>query len=271
MIPKENKLVKEHLAKYKNETLKISVNGKWKGNKKEYAHILPKEFWKLNIINSKYYQMIIGEIESNNIKRHSDFHHLNSSQALCFNLFFPIIFEDMFDIILKEIIYTDIESKGKMEYQFEHIVDEKENTNFDLYIETNQVKYYFEIKYTENEFGKAKKDERHISKYNNIYKEKLIDFNNVNQEVFFRNYQIFRNLIYNDGYNIFVFPEFRDDLRKTINRVIENYCTKRQQKHIIILPIEKIIEIMLDSNNKKLIEHYKLFSDKYFLSQKQTV
>ena len=270
MISKENKLLKKHLAKYKKETLKISENGKWNVNKKEYDHILPKEFWKENIINSGYHKEILSRIKSDKIKLHSDFNHLNSSQALCFNLFFPIFFEDKFAFLLKEIVPKDVKIKNT-KYKFEEIIDKNENTNFDLYVEADQVKYYFEIKYTENEFGKAKNDKRHIDKYNTVYKERLGNFKGVDSKVFFSYYQLFRNLIYDDGYNIFVFLECRDDLKKIINDVKENYCTKEQQEHIIILPIEKIIKIMLDTNNDNLLEHYKLFTDKYFLSKRPTV
>jgi len=262
----EKKLILEHLAKYKKEVLNIPENGKWKKNKKQYAHILPELYNERNIINSDYYQKIIDEIANRYIKLHSDFHHLNSSQALCFNLFFPIFFGDKFNLLLNKILNKDIGEKEIVEdYEFEYIEDKTENTNFDLYVKTNRTKYYFEIKYTENEFGKAKNDERHRDKYKKIYKDKITKFGNVTKEEFFRYYQIFRNLMYNDGYNIFVFPADRSDLKDTINYVIKNYCTKKQKEHIIILPIEEIVKILLDSNDNKIIKHYELFSKKYFL------
>jgi hypothetical protein len=80
-------IVKEHLSQYKNNVLHISVNGKYKDG--EYGHILPKENKSLNILPSSFYDEIIGEIDK--VKLHQFFPHLNSSQALCFNLFYPLL------------------------------------------------------------------------------------------------------------------------------------------------------------------------------------
>jgi hypothetical protein len=261
----ENKLIKEHLAEYKKEVLNIPQNGIWNKNKKQYAHILPEKYKDKNIINSEYHQKIINEITGSPIKLHSDFHHLNSSQALCFNLFFPVFFEDKFNFLLNKTVHKDTKEKTE-KYIFEHIEDKKENTNFDLYVKTDKAKYYFEIKYTEKEFAKVKNDKRYLNKFNSIYSEKTAKFKNVTQEIFFGYYQIFRNLIYDDGYNIFVFPSYRLDLKDTVNYVIKNHCTKKQQERIIILPLEEIVKIMLNCGNDKLIKHYKLFGEKYFLN-----
>jgi hypothetical protein len=259
----EVETIKEHLAEYKDKVLNISANGIWKKNNKQYAHILPEILKEKNILNSDYHKMIIDEIANNNIKLHSDFHHLNSSQALCFNLFYPIFFENIFVTLFNKNRKSEIVE----EYKFEYIENNNENTNFDLFVKTNEKRYYFEIKYTEKEFGKEKSDDRHIKKYNAIYKERLNIFSNVSMEIFFEYYQIFRNIIYNNGYNVFVFPKNRIDLENTIIGVIENHCTKEQQEHIIILSIEEIVKEILVNNgdNEKLINHYNSFMKKYII------
>jgi hypothetical protein len=259
--------IKEHLAEYKRQVLNISQNGMWKKNNKQYEHILPEELKEFNILKSDYYQMIVTGIEENNIKLHSDFHHLNSSQALCLNLFYPLIFENKLIPLLNRSNKNIETNEFIKKYKFEYIENNVENTNFDLFIETNNNNYYFEIKYTENEFGKANNDVDHRQKYNNIYREKLHIFNNISMEVFFKYYQIFRNLIYNNGYNIFVFPSYRNDLKKTLDTVFKNYCTEEQQKHISILYVEDITKQLLEGDNPKLQNHYKLFMDKYFIKK----
>ena len=263
----EKTLIWEHLAKYKKEILNIPEDVMYKG--KQYSHILPEKYREKNIIPSEYHQEIISDIKNNNIKLHQLFHHLNSSQALCFNLFFPIFLANEFNLLLNKILGKDIVEEEIIEkYGFEYIdEDSNEDTNFDLYVKTNQTKYYFEIKYTEDGFGDAKNDETHRNNYNNLYKERFKIFKDVPpMEEFFKYYQLFRNLLYNDGYNIFVFPKDRADLEKTINDVKKKYCKEEQQDHIITFPIEDIVQIMLDSNNEKIKNHYKLFSEKYFLS-----
>jgi hypothetical protein len=259
--------IKEHLAKYKREILNISQNGMWKKNNKQYEHILPEELKEFNIIKSDYYKLIIADFEENNIKLHSDFHHLNSSQALCFNLFYPLIFENKLITLFNKINKNIGTNEFVKKYEFEYIENNIENTNFDLFIETNKNNYYFEIKYTENEFGQAKNDIKHRKKYNDVYKERLHIFKNVSMEVFFKYYQILRNLIYNNGYNIFVFPSYRNDLKNIIDMVLKNYCTQEQRKHINILYIEDIAKQLLECDNTKLQNHYNLFMDKYFIKK----
>ena len=264
------KEIKKHLGEYKKNILEIYEDGKWKRNNKPYPHILPEQYKENNIIDSDYYRKINDEISSKNIKLHPDFHHLNSSQALCFNLFFPIFFENKFNLLLNKILNNDIVEEEKIEkYGFEYIDEESnEDTNFDLYVKTNRTKYYFEIKYTEGGFGGAKNNETYENIYNNIYKEKIRKiFRDVPPiKKFFKYYQLFRNLLYNDGYNIFVFPKDRVDLEKTINDVKKKYCKEEQQKRIVILTIEEIVKIMLDSNNEEIIDHYKKFKEKYYLN-----
>jgi hypothetical protein len=266
---KYSELIKNHLAEYKTNPLKIPENGAWRKNNKLYPHILPEILREKNIIHSDYYEMIIDDIAKNNTKLHSDFHHLNSSQALCFNLFYPLLLKnELFSVLSKcreEIKQNEIIN----EYVFEYIDDDKEETNFDLFVKTkNDIRYYFEIKYTENEFGKTKNDEKHIQKYNDIYKERLKIFDiEVTMETFFNNYQIFRNLIYNkNGYNIFVFSSSRSDLESKVNKIKTDYCNEDQKNRIIILYIEDIVETILKCGNQNLIKHYELFKEKYLPS-----
>ena len=63
-------------------------DGNWRG--KFYPHILPKEKKDLNIIEG-IRNDFWPYLNKTDIKLHQYFHHLNSSQALCFNLFFPLI------------------------------------------------------------------------------------------------------------------------------------------------------------------------------------
>jgi len=245
----------KHLADYKKNVLNIRENGIDTRFKKEYPYILPKNKEYLNIIHSTYGMDLWNLIKIYKIKLHKEFHHLNSSQALCFNLFFPIIKENKFELLFdrkEEII----------EWKFEFEPDRKERTNFDVYIQTDKNKYYFEIKYTENEFAKKEINDETILRYNEIYKIKMNEFNNITAEIFLNDYQIFRNLSYiNTGIINFVIPKERIDLFNQINNVIENHCNKNLRKNINILYIENIVEKALSI--QKINEYYKSFYDKY--------
>jgi hypothetical protein len=131
-----------------------------------------------------------------------------------------------------------------------------------LYIKTNFQNYYFEIKYTENSFGAVRADDKHVAKYNKIYKNKLARFPNVTQDIFFANYQIFRNAIYvNTGIVLFVVPEKRGDLKNKIEEVKQKYCNN--DANIRIMAIENILDKI--SGNDAINEHYKMFRKKYIV------
>ena len=77
--------IKNHLSEVKFRKLTNS-SGQWRG--KNYTHILPKDQYKLNILEEIREDFWIY-FTKNDITLHTNFHHLNSSQAMCFNLFFP--------------------------------------------------------------------------------------------------------------------------------------------------------------------------------------
>jgi len=249
-------LVKKHLAQYKVKNLKIMEDGVYKRNNKQYAHILP-ELLKYQNILLTYRDDIISYLQENKIKLHNDFHHLNSSQALCLNLFSPFCITNNLSLILQIMGIDD----SIVSYSFEYIQDKKEYTNFDFFINGKKYNYYFEVKYTEQKYDDESMDESHIKKYESIYKEKLREIGNIDIKLFFENYQIFRNIINakNDKV-IFVLPKQREDMIEKINSIkkIVN-CSQ----NIYILTLEEIVNISRYSNNDKLKSNYIEFKEKY--------
>jgi len=159
-----------HLADYKVSALGVKKNGIWRKNRREYAHILPCELQRLSILEP-YRDEFWTYFRKAHIKLHSDFHHLSSSQAMCFNLFFPFIAEERkHSQILREIFSID----GTIEdARFEVVLHPVEGTNFDFCIETAESRKLFEVKLTESDFGKAKSDDSHISKFETVYSPAL--------------------------------------------------------------------------------------------------
>lgn len=149
-----NHHVKDHLAEYKTKRLKISENGIWIKNKRKYPHILPKESERLNILEPYRDQFWEYRKQRPDLKLHRDFHHLNSSQAMCFNLFFPLLIDkDLRPVLLKDILGCNT---GLISgFEFEKVIDPKENTNFDLFLRLkDKTRIFFEIKYSEPDFSK---------------------------------------------------------------------------------------------------------------------
>jgi len=83
---------KLRLAQYKREVLNVHEDGIWLRTVNHTAHFANRKA-PVDIL-SAFRDQFWTWFPQQNIRLHSDFHHLNSSQALCFNLFFPLLMSD---------------------------------------------------------------------------------------------------------------------------------------------------------------------------------
>tara|TARA_B100001971_G_C18089586_1_gene482763 strand:+ start:58 stop:930 length:873 start_codon:yes stop_codon:yes gene_type:complete len=281
--------IKNHLSEYKFRKLTES-SGQWRG--KNYTHILPKDQYKLNILEEIREDFWIY-FTKNDITPHTNFHHLNSSQAMCFNLFFPLIKDDkkLLTYVIHRILevrpannlkisemdlnkaalldekFLNINPINKVE--FEKVLDPLEGTNFDLYVELTMGKrVLFEIKYTENEFGSAKKDKRHLNKVDDIYMERLIPLINpeyLNYDFILKHYQIIRNLSFIDENTmvVFLYPKENEKLHY-VDSLLHRILKEDVNHKIITFSLENLIRKIL---HKKIFAHlrhiYQEFEEKY--------
>lgn len=266
--------VKEHMENYKESILCIEEKGVYshQGREIEYGHILPKsDKWK-NILPFKNYE--VNNIISDD-KLHKYFHHLNSSQGMCLNFFYPLIKEKRLDIILKALrIKGDICYKA-FEFEKESEIDNGygRSTNFDFYLSMIDGKrIYFEIKYTENEFGKAKNDQEHQKKYNEIYKPLLMNNKAINnkykeQDIFLENYQILRNLVHIDEKStvVFIYPKGNKGIREGAKKAKNEIVVDEWNEHFIPITWEGIVEELISHiADIDLQEYYQTkFTKKY--------
>jgi hypothetical protein len=117
-------------------------------NKQEYEHILPDEYEHLNYA-SLYRSELLQFIRQNKYKLHSPT-HLNSSQIMCFNFFYPLMKEGELDQLAKIIKVNESVSKA----EFELVPEVNEGTNIDFMLEFKSGRRaLFEIKYSESSFG----------------------------------------------------------------------------------------------------------------------
>ena len=99
-----------------------------------YDHILPKDKYMRNILVD--YRESFWASEYSNINLHRFFHHLNSSQALCINLFYPLIAEGLISDVGRYINISlthpvcEFEHESEIESQYKST----KKTNFDFYI-----------------------------------------------------------------------------------------------------------------------------------------
>lgn len=237
---------KAFLAAYKRNVLGVTENGIWRKNKREYAHILPVAQQQLNIL-STVREEFWDWFRVHNITLHSDFHHLNSSQALCFNLFFPLL-ADNARPLKKVLDALRISGEPALGATFEFQPDHIEGTCFDFMLPmASGARVYFELKYTESKFGKAPADSDHIDKFQRVYQRRL--FGRFEepfccQARFLANYQILRNIWHLDiesgDIAVFLFPGANRLLRQD-EAIIQNCVTEAFQSRVHTYYLENLL------------------------------
>lgn len=265
-----------HLADYKVSALGIRLDGIWRKNRREYAHILPFGYQHLNILEP-YREEFWKFFRRSAITLHSDFHHLSSSQAMCFNLFFPFLAEGKKHLeILHKVFSTDEPIKDG---RFEVVLDPAEGTNFDFCIATAKSKKLFEIKLTEHDFGNAKADASHLSKFQTVYLPAMDGkfspgFCSCN--VFLKHYQLMRNIWNLDVGTrdtlVCVVPRANNCLRREIE-FLKKCLSEPYRERVSVHYLEDLaatLEKAIPDDAPQMKEHFRLFGRKYFPDVEQS-
>lgn len=265
--------MKKHLSTYKLNRLGVVGKGKWKRTGEEYDHILPAGKEDLNLLEP-YRTELTNHIDDANIHLHQDFHHLNSSQAVCLNFFYPLMEENQLSALLE---IMQLKNEEIEEYGFEKVMTRAEGTNFDFYIKLASGKQlFFEIKYTEDGFKKAVDSDSYQEKYENVYKERLatklkpgID----EYDTLMKNYQLLRNISYVDATDenvlIIIYPEGNRKILKEYEHVMDNVIEAAFHPNIHLVTWEAMCSDLVDvlqsspDTSSRLLTQYKDFSEKY--------
>ena len=215
-----------------------------------YAHILPYRLRYLNILES-----VRAEVQEylrvhQSVRLHQYFHHLNSSQALAFNLFYPYLAAGgsavrTLSAALGFPAHTD-------DWEFEGVPDREEGTNVDvMWRGVGGATTFCEVKLSEAEFGVAKDDPRHRKKLIEIYKprlEALVADGLLEEKRFFRNYQLLRNLALLAGSNanrlVLLFPKENERLQSQLEEVLSDLPSSTRSR-VSIAYLEDVLETLL--------------------------
>lgn len=232
---------------------------------------MPLKFSKFNIIEN-YREEFYSSTKSK-INYHKYFHHLNSSQALCANLFFPLMFENKLNLILEMLNISKAEQiQSCFEKESEVETGSRRKTNFDFFMKLpDGTKIYFEIKYTEEEFGKTKDDNEHRAKFKETYQPLLKNNAFIKREYheilsFFDKYQIMRNLCHIDkqSHVVFVYPTENKKIHKQALLAQKKLLTDKGKNKFHIMPINTIVNAILENEpSEKIQNHYVEFNEKY--------
>ena len=196
------------------------------------------------------------------LKLHIYAHHLNSSQMFCVNVFYPLLSgtAELADVLRD----CDVPLRGNVSRAiFEYTPDGSEHTNFDFYAETDaREKVYFEIKYTEQGFGLEGESSRNEwdQATDFCYRRQVLSssFARVlgDPDVFFKDYQVNRNIAYVQGpddHVVFMFPRDNSSL------VLPAHASG-PQVHVI----DSNAFLKAAAKIPGLREHYAKLSDIYF-------
>ena len=263
----------ERLAQYKSQHLPRVDDGAWhhRGTAHSYQHILPKDNHRLNILSGIRDPFWLWfESVRPSVSLHQFFHHLNSSQAMAFNLFFPFLTDGTVDKrLLKALGISDTADYSGC---FENVVHPEENTNFDFYMESSEGRrIFFELKLSEEGFGSCADDERHQRKLREQYEPHLrrhVDEKWLEPKTFFANYQVMRNLSYLGRYPdsgvVFIFPKANERLRES-EQTIKHVASNSLAPRVAIFYLENLVARILEAvaDDEPLHLHYLAFRDKY--------
>lgn len=253
-----------HLEKYNPGSAGTYQNTKT-GEVCYYKHILhiPEGSTKKNVIVN-----ILSEdkVEADMFEKPQRYaHHLNSSQILCYEFFRPMLNPDrslkssLLKFISKNITTVD---SNKLVGKFEHIPDRIEKTNFDFFVTgvVDDINVFFEIKYTENGFGRGEK-KRHEEKFENIYKPLIAECGCLAKEPTFEEfckyYQLFRNVLRvtkangNQEYSVFLYPAANNITEKHFTEFRKKFISGPFENHVIGIHWEDNIEFMSDIFREK--------------------
>jgi len=268
------KWVYKHLSQYKIDTLGIEEDGiyHYRGREVPKAHILPYAERNKNILEQYRERYFISDHAD--IKFHQYFHHLNSSQALCINLFYPLIAENSLDHFMS---YLGLPDGFDVTPVFEKESDLEvaaRRTSFDFYVKQESVgQVYVEVKYTEDGFAHAKDDEEHRKKFHNTYlplvQQKSVSFlvpGCQECDLFLKHYQILRNLVHvsENDYVVLLFPSGNKKVLVEAIYARDHLLTDEGRARLKIVLLEEFAESLEEKCiGTKLDGYYQDFLKKY--------
>ena len=228
------------MAEYAKRRLGVFEQGTFKGRK--YAHILLACLRSLNFLESTRAELQDYLLANPSIKLHKYFHHLNSSQAFAFNLFYPYFASGGNAAkALGAVLGIDADV---LSWKFEYVQDTKEGTNVDvMWRISNTASVFCEVKLSESEFGAAEDDERHRKKLSEIYRPRIksiISADLLEEKAFFGNYQLLRNvclLAGNAGHQLVILlPRENELLDRPLRQLLASVDSKvRGQMRVIYI------------------------------------
>jgi len=224
---------------------------------------LPSNLRYLNLLESIRAEFREYLRHKHEVRLHPDFHHLNSSQALAFNLFFPFLSAGG---EAARLICEALGPGGDVrEWHFEYVPDPDEGTNVDVAWGNSKGNWTFcEVKLSEGEYGSAKPDQRHERKLREIYfprLDQIVDKRLLEFKEFCRHYQLLRNIsllaTHSNSQVAFLIPEQNNALIPALKAVLGSLAASVQHR-VHVSYLEKVLTSL--KNHRVLNPELKLYA-----------
>lgn len=260
-----------HLTNYRERILRLPAGVFiYRGRSIPKGHILPREFQRQNILEPYRDRFFISE-EFREIKLHQYFHHLNSSQALCINLFFPLLAEGQHGVLAKALGVPISPTFKSIFESLSPVENAKRRTSFDFHLKAEDEDVFVEVKYTEEGFGAATDDDEHRQKFLQTYAPLLKASSYLtspchDRSFFLKNYQVLRNLVHISGNSsvVFLFPRANEVVAEQALRARESFLTDKGKKRFHIIYLEDIVTNLIELLDRNSLRNYYIeFRDKY--------
>ena len=261
-----------HLSGYRKNHLGIAEEGIFfhRGQPHRKGHILPKGLERQNLL-PPYGERFFSS-QHGGTKLHQYFHHLNSSQGLCINLFFPLLEEGALSLLVRSL-------GSNMEFPVQGIFEStsriekaERRTSFDFHLRNQEDQDLFvEVKYTEDGFGGATLDEAHLDKFRDTYAPLLENSAYLTKDCkdagfFLQRYQILRNLVHISPKSevVFLLPRANGKVAEQAAQAREVLLTERGRERMRIVFLEDLVAALIDGcRGPSLHGYYESFRNKY--------
>ena len=264
--------LKKHMGDYKKLALGISEPGVFRRSGREFLqhHILPLASSSRNLLDEAGVFFAVYP----NIKRHRYFHHLNSSQAFTFNLFFPYFSStpESASALLRALGCEGVFAR----WEPEEVPAPEEGSNIDVCWWTKDgAKTFCEVKLSERQFGKAINDDRHRAKLAAIYLQKLefhLERGGLDGPAFFDAYQFNRNVWHmvreDRSQLIFLLPRANKVLWERMHQLLQGVVPETR-KRISAVAIESVIARLCadDQCSKEMRDYANKLKQKYVIQK----
>lgn len=266
----------QQLAEYKARELAgiAEAEGARTGELSSAPYVLPHEHRKANILPS-IHDRFWAEFDAQTppVALDPDFHHLDSGQAMAFNLFFPFVHAGGVDPRLLRAL--GIAAKDDYVASFCKVPDPDDDTRSDFYMEARPGRLiFFDVKLSQDDLGRRSGDEALSPELAPEYEALLrehVDAKWLEPANLAANEQMMRKLSWlcrhPDSGLVFIFPRANERLMESEER-LKHIVSKSLAPRIAILYLEYLVEriLRLVEGDQALREHFLHFRAKYVVA-----